>query len=102
MTIDSIDTTWNGDPATGCRQLHLKVNNIAIPEATLALIDSRGMLKQLGYPGLNFDITTDGDLTSSGDNMGYSFNLSLAAATSARSASALPSTTCRSRPMRRC
>ena len=75
--IDSIDTTWNGDPATGAGKFTLKVNNVAIPAATLALFDTGNVWKQLGYNGLNLDVATDGDLTASGDSLGYAFNLSL-------------------------
>ena len=78
LTIDSIDTTWNGDPATGAGKFSLKVNNLAVPQATVALFDTGSVWKQLGYDGLNFDIATDGDLTSNGDTLGYAFNLSLA------------------------
>jgi len=79
VTIDGIDSTWNGDPVTGTGKFTLKVTNVAVPEATLALFDTGNMWKQLGYSGLNFDISTDGDLTPSGDNLAYSFNLSLGA-----------------------
>lgn len=79
LKIDGIDTTWNGDPATGMGKFSLKVSNFAVPEATLAAFDTGNMWKQLGYSGLNFDITTDGDLTPTGDNLAYSFNLSLGA-----------------------
>ena len=75
--IDSIDTTWNGDPATGAGKFTLKVNNVAIPAATLALFDTGNVWKQLGYNGLNLDVATDGDLTANGDHLGYAFNLSL-------------------------
>jgi len=79
VTIDGIDSTWNGDPVTGTGKFSLKVSNVAVPETTLALFDTGNMWKQLGYNGLNFDISTDGDLTPSGDNLAYSFNLSLGA-----------------------
>lgn len=77
VTIDGIDTAWNGDPATGAGKFSLKVSNVAIPSATLALFDTAGMWKQMGYNGLNLDIATDGDLAATGDTLGYSFNLSL-------------------------
>lgn len=79
VTIDGIDSTWNGDPVTGTGKFSLKVSNVAVPESTLALFDTGNMWKQLGYSGLNFDISTDGDLAPSGDNLAYSFNLSLGA-----------------------
>ncbi|MFO1130779.1 MAG: hypothetical protein U1E16_01995 [Hyphomicrobiales bacterium] len=79
VTIDGIDSTWNGDPVTGTGTFALKVSNVAVPEATLALFDTGNMWKQLGYSGLNFDISTEGDLAPSGDNLAYSFTLSLGA-----------------------
>ena len=79
VKIDGIDSTWAGDPATGTGKFSLKVSNLALSEATLALLDTANMWKQMGYSGLNFDIATDGDLTPNGDNLAYSFNLSLGA-----------------------
>lgn len=79
VKIDSIDSSWSGDPATGIGKFALKVSNVAVPEATLALFDTGNMWKSMGYSGLNFDIGTDGDLAQSGDNLAYSFQLSLGA-----------------------
>ena len=79
VKIDSIDTAWSGDPATGLGKFSMKVSNLAVSGATLAFFDTGNMWKQMGYDGLSFDIGTDGDLTSSGDNLAYSFNLSLGA-----------------------
>jgi len=79
VKIDSIDSTWAGDPATGMGKYAMKVTNLAVSGATLAFFDTGNMWKQMGYDGLNFDISTDGDLTQSGDNLAYSFNLSLGA-----------------------
>lgn len=79
LTIDGIDTTWSGDPATGMGKFTLKASNLAVPETTLAALDTGNMWKQMGYAGLNFDIATDGDLTAAGDNLAYTFNLSLGA-----------------------
>jgi len=79
VKIDSIDTAWSGDPATGMGKFSMKVSNLAVSGATLAFFDTGNMWKQMGYDGLSFDIGTDGDLTPSGDNLAYSFNLSLGA-----------------------
>lgn len=79
VKIDSIDTAWSGDPATGMGKFSMKVSNLAVSGATLAFFDTGNMWKQMGYDGLSFDIGTDGDLTQSGDNLAYSFNLSLGA-----------------------
>lgn len=77
LTIDSIDTTWAGDPATAAGKFTLKVNNFAIPESAMALIDPTGLMKQLGYPGLNFDLATEADLVANGENLNNSFNVTL-------------------------
>ena len=79
VKIDSIDSTWAGDPATGMGKYALKVSNLAISGTTLAFFDTGNMWKQMGYDGLSFDISTDGDVTPSGDALAYSFNLSLGA-----------------------
>jgi len=79
VKIDSIDTAWSGDPAAGMGKFSMKVSNLAVSGATLAFFDTGNMWKQMGYDGLSFDIGTDGDLTPSGDNLAYSFNLSLGA-----------------------
>ena len=79
VKIDSIDTTWTGDATTGMGKYAMKVTNLAVSGATLAFFDTGNMWKQMGYDGLNFDISTDGDVTPSGDNLAYSFKLSLGA-----------------------
>lgn len=79
VKIDSIDTTWTGDATTGMGKYAMKVSNLAVSGATLAFFDAGNMWKQMGYDGLNFDISTDGDVTPSGDNLAYSFKLSLGA-----------------------
>lgn len=78
ISVDSIDTAWTGDPATGAGKFSLKVNNVAVPAAAMALLDEGGMLKQLGYDGLNLDLTSDADIAVKGDNLDYSLALSLA------------------------
>ena len=77
FTVDGFASTWNGDPATGAGKFTLKINNVAIPEAVVSQMDQGGLLKQLGYQTLNFDLVSDGDITRTGDNLGYAFNLSL-------------------------
>ncbi len=78
FSIDGVETTWDGDPKTGAGKFSLKVNNVAIPEALVALMDQGGMLKQLGYPTLNFDVTSDADVAVKGESLSYDFNLALA------------------------
>lgn len=77
LSIDGVETTWNGDANTGAGSFTLKVNNIALPESLVSLLDEGGMLKQLGYTSLNLDIASQGDLTLNGDKLGYSFNAGL-------------------------
>ncbi|MCA3555171.1 hypothetical protein [Aestuariivirga sp.] len=79
VKIDSIDTAWNGDSATGMGQYTLKVGNLAIPGSTLASFDGGDMWKQLGYDGLSIDLSTKSDLAASGDDLAYSFSLSFGA-----------------------
>lgn len=78
VSVDSIDTTWTGDPATGTGKFTLKVNNVALPESLVALMDEGGLLKQLGYPSLNLDMASDADLTVKGEKLAYGFDVSLA------------------------
>lgn len=77
LTVDGVETSWNGDPDTGAGTFNMKVNNIAIPAAVVSLLDPDGLLKQLGYETLNLDVASQGDLTRNGDKLGYAFNLGL-------------------------
>jgi hypothetical protein len=77
ISVDGVESTWNGDPNTGAGTFNLKVSNVAIPESMMALIDQGGMLKQLGYTSLNFDVATMGDMKVAGDKVGYSFTLGI-------------------------
>ncbi|WP_421694654.1 hypothetical protein [Aestuariivirga sp.] len=77
VTIDNVESNWNGDPATGAGKFSLKINNVALPESTVTLLDQGGMLKQLGYTTLNLDLASDTDLTVNGDNLNYGFTVSL-------------------------
>ncbi|WP_373505137.1 hypothetical protein [Aestuariivirga sp.] len=73
-SVDGYEQTWDGDPKTGAGNFTMKVSNIAIPEAAIAMLDQGGMLKQLGYTALNFDVTSDGKVDVQGENIGYDFN----------------------------
>jgi hypothetical protein len=77
FTVDGIETNWDGDPKTGSGKFNMRVSNIAIPEAALAMVDQGGMLKQLGYTSLSFDILSDGETVAKGENMDYAFNVGL-------------------------
>ena len=74
ITADGYDTTWDGDPATGAGSFTAKLGNVVIPESAIAIMDTSGMLKQLGYSSLSFDIDGDGKLDIAGDKMGLAFN----------------------------
>jgi hypothetical protein len=74
ITSDGYESTWDGDPATGAGTFTTKFANVAIPEATIAAIDSAGVLKQLGYAGLTFDFTADGKMDIAGGTMDFSMN----------------------------
>jgi hypothetical protein len=77
LSVDGVDSTWNGDPNTGAGTFNMKVNNIAVPESALALVDQGGLLKQLGYSSLNLDIATMGDMKVAGDKVSYGFDFSI-------------------------
>lgn len=74
FTMDGYETTWDGDPVTGAGKFTMKVNNIAIPEQAVAMMDQTGMLKQLGYGGLNFDFDSVGQMDIENGNIGLDFN----------------------------
>lgn len=78
ISIDGLDSTWEGDPETGSGKSTMKVSNIAIPESVLAQADQGGMLKQLGYSGLSFDISSEGTSTISDTALDYAFNFTIA------------------------
>lgn len=75
VTVDGVDANWNGDPNTGAGAFNMTVNNIAIPESAVTLMDPAGMWKQLGYTGLNLDLSTMSDMKVTGDKLGYGFKL---------------------------
>lgn len=62
FTVDGYEQTWDGDPKTGAGSYTMSLSNIAIPEQAIAMIDQGGMLKQLGYTGLNIDLKGDGKM----------------------------------------
>ena len=70
VTVDAYEQTWDGDPKTGAGTYEMKVTNIAVPEEALAAVDQGGMLKQLGYSGLNIDLTSSGKMEVNGGNYG--------------------------------
>lgn len=77
VTIDGVESTWNGDPKTGAGTFNVKVSNIAVPEALMALVDQGGMLKQLGYTSLNLDVVTMSDMKVADEKVSYGFELGL-------------------------
>jgi hypothetical protein len=77
IAVDGVQSTWDGDPNTGAGTFSINVNNIAIPESALALVDQGGMLKQLGYTSLNLDFTTTGDMKLTGDKVSYRFDVGI-------------------------
>ena len=70
VTVDGVDANWNGDPNTGAGTFNMTVNNIAIPESAVTLMDPAGMWKQLGYTGLNLHLSTMSDRKVTGDKLG--------------------------------
>lgn len=78
ITSDGYESTWDGDPATGAGKFSGKLANVVIPESAIALMDPSGTLKQLGYSNLSLDFNVNGDMTMSGDKMGFSFSTGFA------------------------
>ncbi|WP_162918305.1 hypothetical protein [Taklimakanibacter deserti] len=74
-SADGYEMTWDGDPATGSGKTDFKIVNITIPEAAIAALDPSGMLKQLGYSSLAFDIGGNGDIDIGADKMGFNFDM---------------------------
>jgi hypothetical protein len=79
VNIDSLETTWDGDPATGAGTFTSKISNVAIPESVLTLMGEGGMLRQLGYSALNLDLASNGALSVNGDKLGYDFGFTVTA-----------------------
>jgi hypothetical protein len=77
ITVDGYEQTFDGDPRSGAGTYVLKMNNLAIPEQVVALADQGGMLKQLGYGALNFDVSSTSRLSIEGANLGLDFDLAL-------------------------
>lgn len=77
-SVDGYETTWDGDPKTGSGKFTVKVTNIVVPEAALALADQSGMLKQLGYTGLNVDLNSEGEMEIANGNFGIDFTMGIA------------------------
>ena len=72
LTAKGIEAAWNGDPVTGAGKTTMSFNDLVVPEAAMAIIDPTGQLKTLGYSGLTFNATGEGELTVTGDNFGMS------------------------------
>jgi hypothetical protein len=71
FTVDGYDSTWSGDPVTGAGKFDVKISNIAIPAQAIATMDPTGELKKLGYSDLSFNTGGTGNLTVTGDTMGF-------------------------------
>lgn len=79
FVADGYRSTWDGDPTTGAGTFTFDSGNIAIPATAVALVDSHGMLKQLGYGDMNFSVSGDGKLDIDGDKMGLAMNMAYGA-----------------------
>ena len=75
LSVDGIESTWDGDAATGAGSFAMKISNIAIPATLMARMDEGGMLKQLGYSTLNLDVTSATDIAVKGETMSYGFDV---------------------------
>jgi hypothetical protein len=74
ITSDGYESTWDGDPQTGAGTFTTKLSNVVIPESALAMADPSGMLKQLGYSGLAFDLMGDGKVDIGDGKLGMAMN----------------------------
>ena len=75
FTSDGYLATWDGDPATGAGKAEFKLANVLIPENVLATMDTSGMLKQLGYSSLSFDVGGNGEVSVAAENFGFDFDI---------------------------
>jgi hypothetical protein len=75
FSADGYEMTWDGDPVTGAGKTDFKIRNIAIPETAVAALDPSGMLKQLGYSTLSFDVGGYGDIDIGSEKMGVNFDV---------------------------
>ena len=75
FSADGYQMTWDGDPVTGAGKTDFKITNIAIPETAIAMLDPSGMLKQLGYSSLSFDVGGNGKIDIGSDKMGFDFDI---------------------------
>jgi hypothetical protein len=75
FTSDGYLATWDGDPATGAGKAEFKLANVLIPENVLATMDTSGMLKQLGYSSLSFDVGGNGEVSVAEENFGFDFDI---------------------------
>lgn len=74
-SAESSEMTWDGDPATGSGKTSAKVVNIVIPEAAIAMLDTSGQLKALGYNGLALDLGGDVNMTFATDKLSFDFDV---------------------------
>ncbi|MBL8905283.1 MAG: hypothetical protein JNM20_01275 [Rhizobiales bacterium] len=75
FTVAGYESTWSGDPATGAGKFDVKISSIAIPAQAIAMLDPTGELKKLGYNNLSFNMGGTGNLTITGDTMGFDADL---------------------------
>jgi hypothetical protein len=69
LTIDAMQSVFDGDPKTASGRNDLKIDRLKIPEQAMAMIDPTGMLRQIGYSSLQFDFVGDSNMTWVDGNM---------------------------------
>ncbi|MFN0194352.1 MAG: hypothetical protein ACKVP5_20670 [Aestuariivirga sp.] len=62
VTADGYSSTWDGDPNTGSGMFDARFSNLVIPESAIAMLDTAGQLKQLGYTDIRIDLSGKGKL----------------------------------------
>jgi hypothetical protein len=71
VTADGYSSTWDGDPNTGSGTFEGRAANIVIPESAIAMADTAGQLKQLGYTDIRFDLSGKGKLDLTQDALSF-------------------------------
>jgi hypothetical protein len=77
LTIDSMQSVFDGDPKTGSGRFGFTLDRLKVPAEAMALLDQTGMLRQLGYSSLQFDMASDGNMTLADGNMSLDGSVTL-------------------------
>lgn len=84
ISAKGIEAAWSGDPVTGAGKTTMSLNEVVIPESTLANMDPSRQLKALGYSDLTLNATGEGEMTVTDANFGMSGTVGLSGKDMAR------------------